>query len=132
MRRLGGQDVSGIGFGLGVDRTLLALQAEGKTAAGAELGVQVFGVPLGEAAKLELVKLAARLRAAGVRVDLAYGDRGLKGAMKAADRSGAKFALVAGDRDIEAGTIGVKDLSTGEQVDVAADAVVADLLSRLA
>lgn len=132
MRRLGGQDVSGIGFGLGVDRTLLALQAEGKTAAGAQLGVQVFGVPLGEAAKLELVMLAARLRAAGVRVDLAYGDRGLKGAMKAADRSGAKFALVAGDRDIEAGTIGVKDLSTGEQVDVAADAVVADLLSRLA
>ncbi|ORA35056.1 histidine--tRNA ligase [Mycobacterium aquaticum] len=132
MRRLGGQDVSGIGFGLGVDRTLLALQAEGKTAAGAQLGVQVFGVPLGEAAKLELVKLAARLRAAGVRVDLAYGDRGLKGAMKAADRSGAKYALVAGDRDIEAGTIGVKDLATGEQVDVAADVVVADLLSRLA
>lgn len=132
MRRLGGQDVSGIGFGLGVDRTLLALQAEGKTAAGTELGVQVFGVPLGEAAKLELVKLAARLRAAGVRVDLAYGDRGLKGAMKAADRSGAKYALVAGDRDIEAGTVGVKDLSTGEQVDVAADAVVGELLSRLA
>ena len=67
--------------------------------------------------------LAAQLRAAGVRVDLAYGDRGMKGAMRAADRSGASIALVAGDRDIEAGTIGVKDLSTGEQVDVAADAV---------
>ena len=41
------------------------------------------------------------------------------------------IALVAGDRDIEAGTIGVKDLATGEQVDVAADAVVAEVLSRL-
>jgi histidyl-tRNA synthetase len=131
MRRLGGQDVSGIGFGLGVDRTLLALRAEGKTVAGVG-GVDAFAVPLGEAAKLELAKVAALLRAAGVRVDLAYGDRGLKGAMKAADRSGAKFALVAGDRDIEAGTIGVKDLSTGNQVDIAGDAVVAELLSRLA
>jgi histidyl-tRNA synthetase len=52
--------------------------------------------------------------------------------MRAADRSGASVALVAGDRDIEAGTVGVKDLSTGEQVDVAADAVVAEVLSRLA
>lgn len=130
MSQLGGQDVSGIGFGLGVDRALLALQAEGKSVTGVG-GVEVFGVPLGDAAKLELAKLAARLRAGGVRVDLAYGDRGLKGAMKAADRSGAKYALVAGDRDIEAGTIGLKDLATGEQVDIAADSVVAEVLSRL-
>ena len=61
-----------------------------------------------------------------------YGDRALKGAMRAADRSGARVALVAGDRDVEAGTVGVKDLSTGEQVDVAADAVLAEVLARLA
>jgi histidyl-tRNA synthetase len=131
MGQLGGKDLSGIGFGLGVDRTVLALRAEGKTV-GQTSAVDVFGVPLGDAAKLELVKLAAALRAGGVRVDLAYGDRGLKGAMRAADRSGASIALVAGDRDVEAGTIGVKDLSTGDQVDVAADAVLAEVLSRLA
>ena len=91
----------------------------------------MFGVPLGEPAKLELAVLAAQLRAAGVRVDLAYGDRGLKGAMRAADRSGARVALVAGDRDIEAGTVGVKDLSTGEQVSVPTGSVVAEVLSRL-
>jgi len=130
MRQLGGKDLSGIGFGLGVDRTMLALKAEGKTV-GATSAVDVFAVPLGDAAKLELVKVVAALRAKGVRADLAYGDRGLKGAMRAADRSGASVALVAGDRDIEAGTVGVKDLSTGEQVDVAADAVVAEVLSRL-
>ncbi len=131
MRELGGQDLSGIGFGLGVDRTMLALLAEGKTA-GDTTRCEVFAVPLGEPAKLELAKLAAALRAAGVRVDLAYGDRALKGAMRAADRSGARVALVAGDRDVEAGTVGVKDLSTGEQVDVAADAVLAEVLARLA
>jgi histidyl-tRNA synthetase len=131
MRQLGGKDLSGIGFGLGVDRTMLALKAEGKTV-GATSAVDVFAVPLGDAAKLELIKVVAALRARGVRADLAYGDRGLKGAMRAADRSGAAIALVAGDRDVEAGTVGVKNLATGEQIDVAADAVVADVLSRLA
>jgi histidyl-tRNA synthetase len=89
-------------------------------------------VPLGEQAKLRLAVLAGQLRAAGVRVDLAYGDRGIKAAMRAADRSGARLALIAGDRDIEAGTIGVKDLTTGKQVDVTTDSVVAEVLSRLA
>jgi histidyl-tRNA synthetase len=130
MSQLGGQDLSGIGFGLGVDRTLLALTAEGKTA-GTAGRVDVYGVPLGEAAKLQLAKIAAALRAAGIRVDLAYGDRSLKGAMKGADRSGAHIALVAGDRDIEAGTIGVKDLSTGTQLSVDADAVLAEVFTRL-
>ncbi|MBV8927769.1 MAG: histidine--tRNA ligase [Mycobacteriaceae bacterium] len=130
MRQLGGKDLSGIGFGLGVDRTMLALRAEGKTV-GVTGRCDVFGVPLGEQAKLQLAVLAAKLRALGVRVDLAYGDRGLKGAMRAADRSGAAVALVAGDRDIEAGTIGVKDLATGEQVDIPADAVVDEVLSRV-
>lgn len=130
MAQLGGQDLSGIGFGLGVDRTMLALRAEGK-AVGDAGRCEVFGVPLGEQAKLKLATLAAALRAAGVRVDMAYGDRGVKGAMRAADRSGARLALVAGDRDIEAGTVGVKDLSTGQQDDVAVASVVAEVLSRL-
>ena len=130
MGQLGGQDLSGIGFGLGVDRTLLALAAEGKTV-GATNRVDVYGVPLGETAKLELAKLAAALRANGIRVDLAYGDRSLKASMRGADRSGAVLALVAGDRDIDAGTVGVKDLGSGEQVDIATDAVIAEVLRRL-
>src|ERR1700746_1788399 len=120
MRQLGGQDLSGIGFGLGVDRTMLALRAEGKSV-GEPTRCDVFGVPLSEPAKLELAVLAAALRAAGVRIDLAYGDRGLKGAMRAADRSGARIALVVGDRDIEAGTVGVKDLGSGGQGSVPID-----------
>ncbi|CAN3128713.1 Histidine--tRNA ligase [Mycobacterium sp. smrl_JER01] len=130
MRQLGGRDLSGIGFGLGVDRTLLALRAEGRSTAAAAR-VDVYAVPLGADAKLRLAVLGAQLRAAGVRVDVAYGDRSLKAAMKGADRSGASIALVAGDRDLEAGTVGVKSLDTGEQVDVAVNDVVAQVLSRL-
>ena len=130
MAQLGGQDLSGIGFGLGVDRTVLALRAEGKSV-GERSRCEVYGVPLGDRAKVELARLATSLRAAGVRSDLAYGDRGIKPALRAADRSGARVALVAGDRDIDAGTVGVKDLSTGQQVDVPVNAVVAEVLSRL-
>ncbi|WP_194814048.1 histidine--tRNA ligase [Nocardia sp. XZ_19_385] len=123
MAQLGGQPLSGIGFGLGVDRTVLALQAEGKSA-GDPARCEVFGVPMGDAAKQRLVVVAAQLRAAGVRVDLAYGGRGVKGAMKAADKSGARYTLVLGDRDLAEGTIGVKDMSTGDQRQVPLDQVI--------
>ncbi|WP_440712300.1 histidine--tRNA ligase [Gordonia sp. FQ] len=132
MKQIGGkQDLSGIGFGIGVDRTVLALAAENVSVAG-QGRVQVFGVPLGAAAKDELVALAGRLRERGVRVDLAYGDRGLKGAMKAADRSGARLALVLGENELAERTIEIKDLSNGEQRKVALDGVVDEIAGLLA
>jgi len=131
MAQLGGQPLSGIGYGLGVDRTILALAAEGKSA-GNPARCEVFGVPLGAAAKTEMVKIAHALRAAGIRVDMVYGDRGIKGSMKAADRSGARIALVLGDEDLAAGTIAVKDLSNGEQTSVVMEGVVAQIGSILA
>ncbi len=131
MATLGGPPLTGVGFGLGVDRTLLACQAEG-VAPWSAARCEVFGVPMGEDARRRLVVIAARLRKAGVRVDLAYGGRGLKGAMKSADRSGARFTLVLGARDLEAGTVGVKDMASGAQEPVPLDAVVDDLVARLA
>lgn len=132
MKQLGGkQELSGIGYGLGVDRTVLALEAEG-IAAATDARCEVFGVPLGDAAKDALVEVAGRLRAAGVRVDIAYGGRGLKGAMKAADRSGARFALVLGENELASGEVELKDLSNGNQQRLALDAVVQQLTSQLA
>jgi histidyl-tRNA synthetase len=114
MAELGGQSLSGIGFGLGVDRAMLAAEAEGLTV-GDPTRCDVYCVPLGEEAKRRLVVAAGALRAAGVRVDLAYGGRGLKGAMKGADRSGARFTLVLGERDLAEGVVQLKELATGEQ-----------------
>jgi histidyl-tRNA synthetase len=129
---LGGPPLPGIGFGLGVDRTLLALQAEKRVPSTQEpVGVAVFAVPLGDAAKHALLGIVTRLRRDGIAADLAYGDRGLKGAMKAADRSAATYALVAGDRDLAAGVVQVKDLRDGEQESVAIDDVVDVLRKRL-
>jgi histidyl-tRNA synthetase len=131
MATLGGAPLPGVGYGLGVDRTLLACRAEG-IAPWSEARCEVYGVPMGDEARRRLVVLAAQLRRAGVRVDLAYGGRGLKGAMKSADRSGARYTLVLGGRDLEAGTVGVKDMASGEQSSVPLDAVVDELVARLA
>ena len=133
MATLGGPPLTGVGFGLGVDRTLLACRAEG-IAPWSVARCEVFGVPLGStdgAARRRLVALAGALRRTGVRVDLAYGGRGLKGAMKAADRSGARYTLVLGERDLAAGTVGVKDMVSGEQRSVPLDTVVDELVAQL-
>ncbi|MEJ4099981.1 histidine--tRNA ligase [Corynebacterium mastitidis] len=123
LAQLGGQDLSGIGYGLGVDRTVLALEAEGIDLSAPR--VEVYGVALGARAKRAMATLINDLRVAGVRADMAYGDRGLKGAMKGADRAGARVALVLGDQELEAGTVAVKDLAEHSQRDVALDSVVA-------
>jgi histidyl-tRNA synthetase len=114
MAELGGQSLSGIGFGIGVDRTLLAAQAEA-VAVGNPARCEIYGVPMGSAASLRLATLAGELRRAGYRVDMAYGGRALKTAMRAADASGAVLALVLGDREIQEGTVVVRDLRTGDQ-----------------
>ena len=127
---IGGPPLPGVGWALGVDRTVLALQAEG-VAAPRVTGVQVFAVPIGEDAVSRLFEAVTAWRRAGVRADLAYGGRGLKGAMKAADRSGAAYAVVLGERDLAAGVAQVKHLGTGEQTAVPLDDLVADVVTRL-
>ncbi|ARU46255.1 histidine--tRNA ligase [Corynebacterium silvaticum] len=130
MAQLGGQELSGIGYALGVDRCLLALQVEEKTVTDGSR-VAVFGVPMGATAKRSMVGIVDKLRAQGISADMSYGDRGLKGAMKGADRAGARFTLVVGDRELEQGVVAVKDMVSKEQHDIAIDDLVAELKARL-
>ncbi len=131
MAQLGGQDLSGIGFGLGVDRALLALEAEEKKASTGRR-VDVYGVALGQEAKRRMVGIVNDLRERGVAADMSYGDRGLKGAMKGADRAGALYALVLGDKELAEGTVTVKDLGAHEQHEVDLAAVVELLAEKTA
>lgn len=130
MAQLGGQELSGIGFGLGVDRALLALEAEGKQASDGRR-VDVYGVALGEEAAHAMAVQINKLRQAGIRADMSYGGRGLKGAMKGADRAGAQFALVLGESELAAGEVQLKNLESHEQHAVALDALVQELQSRI-
>jgi histidyl-tRNA synthetase len=127
---IGGPPLPGVGWALGVDRTMLALDAEG-VAPPVPRRVDVFAVPIGDEARRVLFRSVVDLRRAGIAADLAYGTRGLKGAMRAADRSGAAYALVLGERDLHAGIAQLKDLATGDQTAVALTELVAHLQERL-
>jgi histidyl-tRNA synthetase len=122
MEQLGGQSLSGIGFGLGVDRALLAAEAE--EVIGSDSFVSdLFIVPLGESAKLQALTIATSLRARGKRVEIAFGDRALKGAMKGADKSGAAYVIVLGDAEISSGTVELKEMKSGTGTSVKIDSL---------
>jgi len=130
---IGGPPLPGIGFAVGLDRIVLAIESErGADAAQAVAGCQVFGVALGEDAHTDVLTLVTALRRAGVRADMAFGRRGLKGAMKAADRSGARFAVLIGAEEKRNATVAIKDLKDGDQQDVAASSAVEWLVNTLA
>ncbi|MCW2870662.1 histidine--tRNA ligase [Actinacidiphila oryziradicis] len=128
---IGGPALPSVGWALGVDRTVLALKAEGIEL---ELppATQVFAVPLGEEARRVLFATVTELRRAGIAADFAFGGKGLKNAMKSANRSGARFAVIAGERDLIEGVVQLKNLESGEQIPVALDTVVAELQAKLA
>ena len=112
MEILGGQALSGIGFGLGVDRALLAAQAEGVLVEN-QFSSDLFIIPLGDNQKSIALSLAAQLRLSGIRTEIAFGDRALKGAMKAADKSGSRYVIVLGDSEVASGTVELKRMSDG-------------------
>ena len=112
MEILGGQSLSGIGFGLGVDRALLAAQAEGVISTD-QFTSDLFIIPLGDDQKSVALTLAAQLRGVGIRTEIAFGDRALKGAMKAADKSGSRFVVIIGEDEVASGNVELKRMSDG-------------------
>jgi histidyl-tRNA synthetase len=127
---IGGPELPSVGWALGVDRTVLALEAEGITL-DVPAATDVFAVPLGEQAKRVLFGLVTQLRREGVSADLLFGGKGVKAGFKAADRSGARYAIVAGERDLADGVVQLKDLGSGDQTPVALDALVTTLKEKL-
>ncbi len=128
---IGGPSLPSVGWALGVDRIVLALKAEGVRLQLAD-GVEVFAVPVGDEARRALFGVVARLRREGVTADFAYGGKGLKNAMKSANRSGARYAIIAGERDLADGGVQLKDLESGEQTVVPLESVVDAVRERLA
>ena len=122
MEQLGGQSLSGIGFGLGVDRALLAAEAEGVIGSDSFVS-DLFIIPLGENAKLQALTISSALRAKGKKVEIAFGDRALKGAMKGADKSGAMHVIVLGDSEISSGTVLLKEMKSGVETSVKIDSL---------
>jgi len=128
MAELGGQELSGIGFGLGIDRCVLAADAEG-ISFDQEFTSDLFIIPLGDESKTSALTIAQQLRSSGLRVEISFGDRALKGSMKAADKSGAAYVIVLGESEISSGTVELKQMSTGKTSSVTLASLQKHLLS---
>jgi histidyl-tRNA synthetase len=110
---LGGEATPGIGFGLGLERLLIALEQEGVALPEPEAGV--FVVALGEEARSEARALIRALRDEGMIAETAHEDRPLKAQLKMADRSGARFAAILGEKELAAGVVTLRRLADGHQ-----------------
>ena len=123
MATLGGQSLSGIGFGLGIDRIILALESEG-IAANDFSYLDLYLIPIGEVARSKSLPIIEQVRRAGFVADIAFGDRSLKGAMKAADKLSARHVIVLGEDEIASGTLRMKRMSDGSEVSITLDSLV--------
>lgn len=129
MESLGGQSLSGIGFGLGIDRAVLAMEAEGLVPSNSSY-LDLYLIALGDRARELAFTQAQKLRKDGFVVDLAFGERSLKGAMKAADKLGARYVAVIGDAEVESGRLELKEMSSGESKSITLGSLAAELISR--
>jgi histidyl-tRNA synthetase len=124
---MGGAPTPGIGFGIGVERVLIAADAEGAlVAAGPRLDAFVIDQLHDGSASV----VVGALRESGLRADRAYGGRSFKAQMKVADRAGAAYAVILAPTEAERDMVGVKDLSTSEQLEVPREQVAGWLRER--
>ena len=107
---LGGPDLAGIGFGSGVERILLAAASHEVSTS-----LDVFFVTLAPEARTLAMRLASILRSEGVACDLDYADRSAKGQFRQADRSGADFAAIIGEDELERGVCTLRNMRSGEE-----------------
>ena len=127
VRDLGGPDRVGIGFAAGVERLVLALPDTAGRVAGPP---EAFVAAIGQAPRDSAFHLVREMRLAGIRADIDYDGRSLRGQLKRADRLAAPLVLIIGDDELARGQVKVKDMRTGDQVDVARTEVLAFVRAR--
>jgi histidyl-tRNA synthetase len=127
---LGGPATPGIGFAIGFERLITVLEHQGLSVP--EPRPQVFVAPLGTEALREAFVLVERLRGVGLRAEMGYDEKSLRSQLRRANKLGAAFALVLGERELAAGKVALKDMHGGEQEEVSLDEVVGYLQRRAA
>lgn len=123
---LGGEHTPGVGFAAGIERAVMVLKATRGDSPGAEAGtgIRVFVATMGAPARVEGFRLVKALRERGVPCDLDYMERSLKAQMKHANRCGALKVVILGEEELKTRVATVKDMSTGEQSQVALEGLV--------
>jgi histidyl-tRNA synthetase len=121
---MGKSELDGVGFGIGLERVLLALSEETKTAFAKDSKDLVMLAAQNDAAREANFLLAAQLRAAGLRVRMDLTGKSMKAQMKAAGRENARWVIIRGESELEQNTATVRDMLAGEQTEVALDGVL--------
>ncbi len=117
VEELGGQDTPGIGFAIGLERLLLAMEKQQVEIPG-EQGIDVYAIVLDDAADVVVTELMYAMRQAGLCCERDFLKRSMKAQMKNANRLGAKYALIIGESELEAKQAQIKNMQTGEQAAV--------------
>jgi len=120
---LGGQDVPGIGFAVGIERILMLLENTNKQIENPNK-VKVYLAPMGENELVKAFELTAKLRKEGISADFDHMGRGIKAQFKYADKIGAKFVAVIGSNELASGVVRVKNMLEGTETDVAFDDLI--------
>ena len=120
MQELGGPALPGIGFGMGINRLILAMQGSGIHLEPNDKPL-LYIASMGQGASVRALAITEKLRAAGSYAECDLAERSLKAQMKYANKIGARFTLILGDQELETGTAQLKDMETGEQTAVRVD-----------
>lgn len=123
IEELGGQKTPSLGFGMGLERLQLIMEAQGCDFPEAEKP-DLFIVALGEKAQLKAIEIAKDMRDEGYSVLYDLNDRSLRAQMKYADKLGAKFNVVIGDNEVDEGRAELKNMATGEKTDISLETFV--------
>jgi len=117
IEELGGPPIPGVGFGLGIERLIMLMEAN-DVKFPEESRPEVFIAVMGEAAKSFGLKLCRELRQKGVIAEMDTLSRNIKGQFKYADRLGAKYTLVIGEDELKKGVVSLKDMAKSEQREI--------------
>lgn len=127
---LGGPQSPGVGFGMGIERLLMALEIAEKDLP-IEDYLDCYVVTLGEAAHAEAVNIVYKLRKAGLKVDQDYLGRQMRAQFRAANRMNAKISVIIGEEELRNEIVNVRDMQTGEQAEVEINNLVEYLQNKL-
>lgn len=119
---MGGNPTPGIGFAMGIERILIALEKQNLLRV-ATVPLDAYIVAIGSAAEKFAFKLVTKLRRENISVNMDFAQRSIKAQMKQASKSGARFALIIGDDEVSASTVTVKNLETSAQNNIPIDDV---------
>lgn len=131
IKQLGGQDTPALGFAMGLERLILTMENQG-VEFDEDLGCSLYIAPMDESAVPTAMKIAKEIRSGGFNVEFDTVGRGLKAQMKYSDKIGAAFTIVLGDNEISSGTAKLKNMKTGEQIDIKLDDTLLNTFSSIA